>query len=108
MTTIVAFLRALAEMARPYGGIAELWEPRKKWVAGKSDEKPPTSRLPSDQIKGVRTQDDKLEITIETDIMTVGTLVLRVGTLVEYVQWMAALHDKWMHEGEERGKLVAP
>ena len=51
MVSIVAFLRAFAETARPYGGVAALWEPRKTWVAGKSSEEAPTSRLPSDQIK---------------------------------------------------------
>lgn len=49
----------------------------------------------SEQIFRVTNHDERLEITIETDIASVGVLVLRVGTQLEFVQWMAALHEKW-------------
>ena len=40
-------------------------------------------------------QDEMLELSLETDIDTVGTLTLRVGSQLEFMHWMAALHSKW-------------
>lgn len=63
-----------------------------------------------DQIRAVTVDDATLELTIVTDIATVGSLIVRVGSRVEFVRWVAAMHDKWVTDvaEAEQGKLVAP
>tara|TARA_B110001452_G_C15105655_1_gene385475 strand:- start:3 stop:380 length:378 start_codon:yes stop_codon:yes gene_type:complete len=66
--------------------------------------------IASDQIRAMTVEDATLELTIITDIATVGSLIVRVGSRVEFVRWVAAMHDKWVADAAEveQGKLVAP
>ena len=56
--------------------------------------------IPSVEIRAVTVKDATLELTIFTDITTVGNLTLRMGSRVEFVRWVAAMHDKWVEVAE--------